>query len=302
MTNLLGNILYTLVANGFHVSKIDRLAHNNTIFHIYKYDRLGAKVTYTLLLTEDTTEGIVVETLLAQSQIHYSTPVIINDYFVSSKCKTYTKAVFFDFFGGIMNTGLILVPGLPEIMDKLGHNSLPDGLIGRPHDLHEVYVKESFQFIMESPTRRYGIDRSFESLPDGVVLARQGFMLLLDSKAFAEGFEFTADDIRRFERYVNDFRYRYSNFFGQIFSFVVISGHFKDSQKAIAGRSKELYNLCNCTLSCIQSNVLGRIIRLLLSHPVEKSSIDWKNVFNNSMIDVKDVEKELSRIKKDKIH
>lgn len=302
MTTSLGNILFTLVANGFHIDKIDRLAHSNTIIHIYKYDRLGAKVAYSILLTEDAADGIVTDTLLAQSITHQSTPIIISDHFASAKCRTYTNKAFFDFFGGMMNTGLILVPDLPEIMDKLGHNTLPTGLSGKPHDLHEVYVKECFQFMMESPARRYGIDRSFESLPDGVILARQGFMLLLDSKAYADGFGFTADDIRRFEGYVNDFRYRYSNFFGQIFSFVVVSGHFSDSQNAITGRSSELYRLCNCTISCVSSNVLGNIIQLLIAHPGERSSIDWKNVFDNPVAEVKYVERELTRIQKDKIH
>src|SRR5262249_52968181 len=156
-------------------------------------------------------------------------------------CNTYTRDEFFGFFGGIINTGLILIPNLPQILDQLGHNKLPNGLTGDPDDLQELYVKECLQFIMESPTRRYGIDRCFESLPDGVVLSKEGFMLLFDSKSYSKGFSFEADDIKRFKSYVEDFRHRYSGLFGNILSFVVVTGEFKDSAGAIAGRSNELY-------------------------------------------------------------
>jgi len=302
MANPLGNILSTLFVNGFHITKVDRLAHENNILHIYKYDRLGAIVKYSILFTEDTNEGVITDTLLQQSQVQSSTPIIINNNFTSQRCTTYTKEKFFGFFGGLMNTGLILVPALPSIMDSLGHNELPAGLSGRPHDLHEVYVKECLQFIMESPARRYGIERSFESLPDGVVLSRQGFMLLLDSKAYAEGYGITADDMRRFQGYVNDFRMRYSSSFGPIMAFVVVAGHFSDSSNSITDRSLELYRLANSMLCCVTSQQLAEITQLLVNHPAERSSIDWKNIFIKPQIELQHVQAELNRISKDKIH
>ena len=215
--NSFANLIATLLTNGFNIHKVDRNPHSNNIIHTYKYDKLGAKINYSILFTQDTCENTITESLLSVSEKYKSTPLIVSDSLSSARCKTYTIAEFFDFFGGIINTGLILVPNLSEILDELGHNKLPTGLEGKPPDLHEKYVAECLRFIMESPVRRYGIDRSFESLPDGIVISKEGFMLLLDAKSYGEGFEFQADDIKRFTSYIEDFRRKVFTFWKNSF-------------------------------------------------------------------------------------
>src|SRR5690606_30053412 len=140
------------------------------------------------------------------------------------------------------------------------------------------------------------------SLPDGVVLGKDKYMILLDSKAYTKGFDFSADDIKRFSSYISDFNERYGQFFGSIFSFIVVSGKFNDSIGSIQKRSKELYNLSNCRLSCIESKVLGEIVELLRTKPKIRNSINWKNIFTETIIEKKYVQSEIKRIDKDKIH
>jgi hypothetical protein len=204
-------------------------------------------------------------------------------------------------FGGIINTGLVLIPRLSDILDSLGHNSVPSELSGKADDLHEMYVKECLQFVMESPTRRYGMDRSFESLPDAAVLCKDGFMLLVDSKAYSNGYSFSADDLKRYKSYVEDFRMRYSQFLGPVFSFVVVSGHFIDSNDSIQNRSDEFYKICQCKISCIESKEVGIITEFLRKSPAIRSAINWKNIFSELIISNKTIETEISRIKKDSI-
>lgn len=301
MVNSLANSIATLVTNGFQIHKVERFAHSNNIINAYKHDTLGARINYSILFTEDRTEKAVVDTLLSFSEKFKSEPFVVNDYFKSQKCRTYTNAEFFGFFGGIVNSGLILIPNLLEIMCELGHNRTPKGLTGEADDLHELYVKECLQFVMESPTRRYGIDRSFTELPDIVVLGKERFMLLVDSKAYGGGFKFQADDLKRFASYVEDFRYRYAPFFGNVQSFIVVSGSFSDSEKSIKGRSDKLYEMCHCKLACLESQTLGKITELIRANPRYKSSIGWKRVFSNLIVEIKHVEQEMVRIKKDKL-
>ncbi len=59
------NIISTLVTNGFNIEKVDRLPHKNNIIHAYKYDKLGAKVNYSLLFTNDRNENSIIDTLIA---------------------------------------------------------------------------------------------------------------------------------------------------------------------------------------------------------------------------------------------
>lgn len=296
------NTIATLVTNGFHLTKIDRISATNYIFEIYKFDKLGAEVRYCLLFSEDKFETSVLDMLISVAKRNGANPILINDSLNSTKCPCYTNELFFDLFGGIINTGLILIPNLSEILDKLGHNKRIENLEGDPDDLHEIYVRECLQFLMVSPSRRYGKDRLFESLPDVVVLNKDGFMILIDSKAYEKGFDFTSDDIKRFASYVKDFDHKYSQYFGNVFTFLVISGHFNDSYDSIENRSNELYKLCHCKLSCIKSSELAEIVQLLQTNPEIRGSINWQNILTELIIEKRLLRPEINRITKDKIH
>lgn len=298
----ISNIVSTFITNGFVVDQMERFPMGNIIFNILKLDKLGAVVKYSILFTKDNTETSLSTSLLILSRTFESKPIIVSDNFVSSDCTTYTSQNFYDFFGGIVNTGLILIPNLPDILEELGLNLLPSVLQGDAFDLHELYVKECFQFILQSPTRRYGKDRLFESIPDGIVICKNGMMILYDSKAYSKGFDFTADDIKRFASYVDEFNKRYSSVLGKVFTFTVITGKFNPTEKAIANRSKELYKKCNCNLSCITSRELGNIVQLLQREPEIRASILWKNIFAELLIETALIKKEITRIKKDNLN
>ncbi len=298
----ISNIVSTLITNGFVIDQSERFPNGNIIFNILKLDKLGATVKYSILFTKDKNENQLTNSLLTISKAFSATPLIVSDYFTSLACKSYSFQKFYDFFGGIVNTGLILIPNLPDILEELGMNKLPLVLQGDAFDLHEMYVKECLQFILHSPTRRYGKERLFESIPDGIVVCKNAMMILYDSKAYSKGFDFTADDIKRFASYVEEFNNRYAHFLGKVFTFIVISGKFNTSAKAIANRSKELYQKCNCNLSCITSRELGLIVQLLQKESGFLTSIIWKNIFSELLINTALVEKEISRVKKDNLY
>lgn len=298
----LENIIATLITNGFHISKVERVSGNNQIINAYKFDRLGAQIRYSLLFSQLSETVTLIKYLQKIAKRYDSLPIIISDKINTTECQFYTYDAFYKTLGGYVNTGLILIPNLSVILNELGHNNLPLGLTGEPDELHEIYISECLQFIMSSPTKRYGIDRLFESLPDCVVLGKDNYMILLDSKAYSKGFNFSSDDIKRFASYISDFNQRYSSFFGSIFSFVVVSGEFNDSINSIENRSEELYKLSNCRISCIESKILGEIVELIKTRPEIRLSINWKNIFTETMAETKHVLKEIKRIEKDKIH
>ncbi|MDX2191502.1 MAG: hypothetical protein SFY32_16745 [Bacteroidota bacterium] len=296
------NIVSTLITNGFEIDQMERFPKGNIIFNILKLDKLGAVVKYSILFTKDKNETSLTDSVITFSKSFESKPLIVADSFVSPYCTTHTFQKFYDFFGGIVNTGLILIPNLPDILEELGLNKLPLVLHGDAFDLHELYIKECFQFILQSPTRRYGKDRLFESIPDGIVICKNGMMILYDSKAYSNGFDFKADDIKRFAAYVEEFNKRYSAVLGKVFTFIVVTGKINPSEKAIAKRSNELYQKCNTNLSCITSRELGKIVQLLQIEPDIRISILWKNVFSELIIDEAIVQKEITRIKKDNLN
>jgi hypothetical protein len=301
-TTEFSNIISTLVINGFHIKQVERFSATNPIVHTYKYDKLGAEIRYSILFSEDKTETAILQTLEKTAKSFNAQPILVNDHFSTDKFKSHTTKKFFDFFGGMVNTGLILIPNLSGILHELGHNKLPTGLTGEPEDLLELYSSECFQYIFESPTRRYGSDRLFEKLPDGLVLCKNHFMILFDAKAYKDGFEFDSKTMNSLKFYVDDRSNNYSSYFGNIFSFIVVSGHFNDSETSLQNRSDELYNLCNCKISCIKSKELGDIVQLLKNNPDIRGSIQWKNIFSNVVAETKYVQQEIKRIQKDKVH
>lgn len=295
------NIISTLIINGFHIHQVERFSATTSIVHTYKYDKLGAKIRYSILFSEDKSETAIMQSLKKSARTFQAQPIMVNDNWQTPNVSSYTKEKFFDFFGGIVNTGLILIPNLAQILDELGHNKLPIGLAGEPEDLLELYAAECLQYIFESPTRRYGSDRLFEKLPDGIVLCKGRFIILFDAKAYKDGFGFDSKTINSLKGYIEEFTKKYSSFFGSIFTVIVVSGHFNDSQNALEGRADELYKLCNCKISTITGNELGNIVQLLKNNPDIRSSIDWKNVFANVIAETKYVQQEIDKIKKDKL-
>lgn len=296
------NIISTLVINGFHIQQVGRFSPTTSIINTYKFDKLGAQIRYSILFSEDKSETAILQSLEKSAATFNSLPIMVNDSWQTDKVKSYTKKKFFDFFGGIVNTGLILISNLPQILDELGHNKLPSGLTGEPEDLLELYVCECLQYIFESPTRRYGSDRLFEKLPDGIVLCKGRFMILFDAKAYKDGFGFDSITINSLKGYVDEFTKKYSSYFGSIFTVIVVSGNFNDSQNALEGRAEELYKLCNCKISTVTGKELGNIVQLLKINPDIRGSIDWKNLFVNVIAETKYVQREIDKIHKDKLH
>jgi len=302
MSETLANVITTLVVNGFNMQRVERFPDDTHILDIYRFDKLGGRIDYSLLLTSDTHETAIVDTLIRNAGRSNATPLVISDTLATDKCKCYKIKDFFGMFGGLVNTGLILIPSLDDILESLGHNKVYPGLVGDADDLHELYVNECLQYMLQSPTRRYGSDRLFEKVPDAVVLSKERFMVLVDSKAYSKGFEVKADDMLRFKGYVEDFRERYSHVFGSIQTFLVVSGHFQDSERALRGRSDELYGTCGCKLSYANSAELGRIVKVLNDLGDGSQSIIWRGLLTNLFITKDLVDEEIKRIKKDSLH
>ncbi len=213
---------------------------------------------------------------------------------------SYTYEEFYKKIGGVVNTGLVRSPVLSGLMNNLGLNLLSEGLEGAPNDLLEIYSKECLQYLFKSPARRYGKDRSFERLPDGVLLVKNISAFLFDSKAYSNGFEFTSDDINRFEKYIEDFSEKYSHLFA-VKSFIVISGRFNDSDEAILNRSTDLLSRAQVPIACIQAKTLAEMVAEIMKKPEFQQSIDWNQIFVKPVVKLSNLTSQIKKIEKDKI-
>ena len=186
-------------------------------------------------------------------------------------------------------------------MDELGHMKLPKGTIGKPDDLFEESIKQALQFAFGSRVIRYGQERRFENVPDGVSFPKQDLTVMYDAKAYNKGYSFSKDSIRAFSEYVNDFNNRYAHYVNPVYAFIVVSGHFKDSISALESRAGQLYAECSTKLVCVQASELAAACKAIEKRPTYRSSIDWRSILSSTILRSAKIEKELSRISKDKV-
>jgi hypothetical protein len=204
--------------------------------------------------------------------------------------------------GGPILALLPLEPEFPERLRILGHNELPAGVAGKPDTVFEEYVHAGLQFVLQDRVVRYGQDRLFEALPDGLVAGHRSPLMLYDAKASKDGYEINSTTIRQFADYVRTFHSRYEGFTGRLYAFLLISGHFQ-VEGNLEERSAQLYAECSVPLRTCTADEMAKIVALLADRPSYRQAIDWKTIFSKTVITAQVVEDNLAaRLRDGAIH
>jgi len=302
-TAVLQNVVRTLLINGYLIDSFERPAAGASLMRLRKRDLLGAEAKIILLCTETLSRALT-DRLVSEGNRHDSSPVVIflnAPVILPNGIKQYSLPEFFDLLGGEIRTDRIFASELHRVMDELGHNKLPTGFTGKPDDLLEAYSAECLQFLLECPVRRFGQQRRFEPLPDGLALGRNGLNICFDSKAYGAEFHPQADDIRRFASYVKDFNQRYRSYIGPVSSFVVISGSFSTDRAAIKEKCNDLIAECATPLIFMKASDLAEAVKMLRPFSQPRGAINWRKVLVPELFSSKRLQAELLRIKKDSL-
>ena len=300
----LRNIVRTLLLNGYIIDSFARPTAGASLIVVRKRDALGAEARSVILFTHTMSSGLR-SRLTGEAQQHSAAAILVSiggtPAHTVGAVREIPLSEFYNILGGEVRTDRILVPNLADIMSDLGHNRLPPSFSGKPDDLLEIYSEECLEFLLECPVRRYGQERRFEPLPDGLALGRNRFNLYFDAKAYASEFHPTADDIRRFASYVKDFNLRYSSYVGPISLFLVISGSFSSDRSAIDDKINDFQAECATPMAFIRAFDLARLVSECSNRSQSRGAINWRRVFAPHLFDVKRFHDELRRIAKDSI-
>jgi FokI, cleavage domain len=297
----LAELMRTLLVNDFMPETIRRVSPELALLEVNKSDSLGVPVNYIILLSTEKPTRSALSLLDKAASAKSARAIILSPEAPPGNTTWYHPDRFYQILGGPVTTGLILAPDLPEQLETLGRNSLPDGLNGNPNDLFEGYVKECLQFLLNSRAWRYGQDRLFEKMPDGLIFGKNDLLLLFDAKAYHKGFTVSADDVRRFTTYVKDFSEKYGGSLPRVYSFLIVSSEFKQGEPALTTKSNEMYARCQTKLSFLRAKELGEIVELMKENISLRDSVDWKLVFSNVMIRRTAVETQLQALEKDSL-
>jgi hypothetical protein len=303
-TNQMGNsairnratAVRTLTTGGFILKGADRKPGYNLLY-FSRFDEFGVVQDYCFALADNKLSEDQVKGASIAANHHHAHLVIIGN---SNVHPGVEWDRFVNLFGGpVLNTGP-LEPGFAEQLVELGHNSLPNGLQGKPDDLFELYVHAALEFILGGRVLRYGQARLYEALPDGWAIPNPHFSALYDAKAYEDGYEVTADSMRQFKSYIELFNRRYSSYY-RLNAFVVISGEFQNKDSTLDKRSRELLADTGVPISFLDANSLADILKLLAKYPLVRRSINWARIFSDVIVQSQMVMKELKVIQKDGI-
>ncbi len=296
-----GVLIQTLLVNGYAITSFDHPASETYLIHVRKRDLLGGQAL-SLLLVASSVGTAIIHRFTKQAAVTGSTPIAIS---VAGPLSTpqdvtqYSIEEFFDALGGAILTDRVFDTNLPNTMSQLGHNKVPAGFIGKADDLLEAYSKDCIQFLLECPVSRYGQERRFERLPDGLALGRDQMNVYFDAKSYAAEFHPTADDIRRFADYVRSFNKSYSRFVGPIAVFVVVSGSFSSDALAVGEKANALLAECSTPLCMVKAEDLAHSVAMVKTDARRRSAINWRRILLPGIYDISRLKEELNRIRKD---
>lgn len=295
----LGTIHRTLFSAGFIVTNFSRKP-SYIAFHVFRSDEFGVKAKYLIAFSDSENFSPVDFNALQRSATYHSEYLVLVG--STSESKTdgiplISPEIFFQRLGGTVSSYLPLESFYHEHLEILGRNKLPAGLTGKADELFEEYVYVGLQFLLQHRVIRYGQERLFEKLPDGIAFGGS-VLLLYDCKAAHKGYEISSNSMRQFADYVNAFHRRYQNYIGRVNSFLVISGFFQHVN-TLEDRSRELLAECGVPLSFLTAKEMGEIVRLFVENPVYRQSIDWKRVFSGGLIQTARVVEDLRERRKD---
>lgn len=292
-------LIRTLSAAGFLLTRVERCPTCALTF-MERLDEFGIFQKYCFAISD----GSPFDEAASQAALIPARKQHAQLIFVGSSApaglRLFGRDEFLNIVGGPVLDQSPLSPEFRSQLIQLGGNSLPAGLNGKPDELFEAYVREALAFIMGTKTIRYGQDRLFEAVPDGVVLAYQDFAALFDAKAYADGYNVTEDSIRQFKSYVEDFKRRYSSFV-TLKSFIVISQKFKQQAAALNQRSQELIAECQVPLAFLTAETLCDVLDAIKQQPNARHSIKWPRIFASPIVQLKHVKAELDTIAADRV-
>jgi len=289
-----------LLGNGFKLVGVEPKP-NYHLFTVEQVDLLGARVRTSIavggqyLVTSDISrlEKIAVE--------QTRRIILVTQASMQSVLPWLTYDQFRDRLGGSILSLLPLNPAYGERLKDLGINSLSDGLAGDANTLFEEYVHAGLQYLFGARVVKYGQDRAFEKVPDGLVIDQSVPVILYDAKAYGAGYEVNSDSIRQFGTYIRDYNRRYATLAGKAYGFLVISGKFVNGKQSKQQRSDELAADYDARLSFLTAGDMAEIVQIATQNPSLRKSVHWKRLLISSELKAREVRREFEARNKDGI-
>lgn len=262
-------------------------------------DILGASIPYLIAVTDlDELSEQEIDDIYHSAENQNRTPVIVTP--ISSE-RTISWEDFTEALGGAVPSWKALSPEYDQALITAAKNQLPSGETeGEAWLIFEDLVGSGLEFIFGRRVRRLGGRLRGRPVSDMQTQMPTGDVLVVDTKASADGFNATWPELRPLVEYVKRQRVRQ---IGQVelFGALISSSDFKQKDSRLLELSLEFSAEAKVPLSFIDANVLATTINLFRKKPNIRNGIRWNQIFKGGRISLSVIKSEMHAVDDERV-
>lgn len=288
----------TLIVAGYSIEGSNRQLRHIEIL-CKRTDILGASIPYLIAVTDfDELSDAEIDDICHSAENQNRIPVIVTP--IPNE-KTISWEDFTEAFGGAVPSWQALSPEYDQALVTAAKNQLPAGETkGEAWLIFEDLVGFGLEFIFGRRVRRLGGRLRGRPVSDMQAQMPTGEVLVVDTKASANGFDVTWSELRPLVEYVRHQRVRQR---GQVelFGALMSSSNFKQNDDRLSELSSRFFAEVRVPLSFIDADVLTATVNLFQEKPDVRNGIHWNQIFKGGRICLSIIRDEMHAVDNERV-
>ena len=288
----------TLIVAGYSIEGSHRQPQHIEIL-CKQTDILGASIPYLIAVTDfDELSDAEIDDIYHSAENQNRTPIIVTS--IPSE-RTISWEDFTEALGGAVPSWQALSPEYDQALVTAAKNQLPAGETkGEAWLIFEDLVGSGLEFIFGRRVRRLGGRLRGRPVSDMQAQMPTGEVLVVDTKASADGFNVTWSELRPLVEYVRHQRVRQR---GQVelFGALISSSNFKQNDDRLSELSSRFFAEVRVPLSFIDAYVLTATVNLFQERPDVRNGIHWNQIFKGGRICLSIIRDEMHAVDNERV-
>lgn len=288
----------TLIVAGYSIEGSQRQLRHIEIL-CKRTDILGASIPYLIAVTDvDEFSSVEIDDIHRSASNKNRIPVIVTP--IPSD-RTISWEDFTEALGGAVPSWQALSPEYDQALATAAKNQFPpDVTEGEAWLIFEDLVSSGLEFIFGRRVRRLGGRVRGRPVSDMQAQIPTGDVLVVDTKASADGFNVTWSELRPLVEYVKRQRDRQC---GQVelFGALILSSNFKQKDTRLLELSMRFFGEVRVPLSFIDATILAAIVNLFQERPDVRNGIRWNQIFKGGRIDLSIIKTEMRAVDDERV-
>ena len=288
----------TLIVAGYSIEGSHRQPRHIEIL-CKQTDILGASIPYLIAVTDfDELSDAEIDDIYHSAENQNRTPIIVTS--IPSE-RTISWEDFTEALGGAVPSWQALSPEYDQALVTAAKNQLPAGETkGEAWLIFEDLVGSGLEFIFGRRVRRLGGRLRGRPVSDMQAQMPTGEVLVVDTKASADGFNVTWSELRPLVEYVRHQRVRQR---GQVelFGALISSSNFKQNDDRLSELSSRFFAEVRVPLSFIDAYVLTATVNLFQERPDVRNGIHWNQIFKGGRICLSIIRDEMHAVDNERV-